>query len=152
MNRLLCILAVALAIAGCNRNTVYSHYEHTPIEGWGCSDTVCFCVTDIPQSDTYAEELGLRISTAFPYTALTFIVSQQAKASALDRIDTLTASLTDDEGNLNGKGGIDHHQYTFPLSNVHLEQGDTLRIAVTHCMRRETLPGISDLGIVITKP
>ena len=152
MNRVLCTLAVALALTSCNRNTLYSHYEHIPIEGWERSDTLNFRLTDIPQTGTYTEELGLRISTAFPYTALTLIVSQLAKASDLERTDTLTARLTDDDGNLNGQGGIDHHQYAFTLSAVKLQQGDTLTIAVRHAMRRESLPGICELGITVAQP
>lgn len=152
MNRLLFAFAVVLALAGCNRNTLYSHYEHTPVEGWERNDTVTFLVDGIPQTGTYTEELGLRISTAFPYAALTLIVSQQATASALERTDTLAARLADEEGNLNGEGGIDHFLYTFPLPAVDLQQGDTLRIAVSHCMRRETIAGISELGFIIHKP
>ncbi|MBR1411819.1 MAG: gliding motility lipoprotein GldH, partial [Prevotella sp.] len=47
--------------------------------------------------------------------------------------------------------GINHYQYTFPLATIDLEKEEALRIIIRHDMKRELLPGITDVGIQMTK-
>ena len=36
------MITVATTMVSCNRNTVYDHYEHTPLTGWEKNDTLIF--------------------------------------------------------------------------------------------------------------
>ena len=49
-NILMLMITVALALAGCNRKTIYSHYEHTPIGGWEKVDHLSFTLSPVPES------------------------------------------------------------------------------------------------------
>ena len=47
--------------------------------------------------------------------------------------------------------GISTYQYNFHLTTLTLNEGDSLHIAVRHNMKREILPGISDIGIRLSQ-
>ena len=144
-------LTVALIMSSCNRKAIYSHYEHTDIyNGWERGDTLEFLVPKVGEEGTYSEELGLRTTMTYPFTSLTMIVSQQALPSGFSRNDTVTMELTDEEGNRLGDG-ITLYQNVYALPDIHLSEQDSLRIVVLHNMKRESLPGISDVGMTIRR-
>ena len=64
-------------------------------------------------------------------------------------VDTLTCQLIDDSGNATGYG-INHYQYLFPLTTLKLDKGESVRVAIRHCMKREILPGILDVGVKLS--
>lgn len=144
------ILTVALVFASCNRKTIYSHYEPTPISGWEKSDTLSFCISPIQQDGTYSEEIGLRISGAYPFKGITLITSQYTQPYHILRTDTLHAHLIDDDGNIQGTG-VSYYQYNFRLATLRLYANDTLYVNIRHNMKREILPGISDIGVTLRK-
>ncbi|MGN1263814.1 MAG: gliding motility lipoprotein GldH [Prevotella sp.] len=140
------ILTVASALLSCNRKTVYDHYEPIDIDGWEKDDTVTFSIKPMDEGGTYDEAIGLRTTTAFPFRSVCLIVEQRVMPGGSLRCDTLLCSLMDDNGKVTGDG-VGCYQYIFPLADMTLAKGDSLHIAVRHNMRREILPGISDLGI-----
>lgn len=142
---LLCTLLV-----GCDNRTVYNHYEHTPVTGWERNDTLKFEVEAVEADGTYSEEIGLRINNSYPFMGLTLIVEQTRLPGGKERTDTLSCQLIRENGIAIGKG-MSHYQYLFPLKPLHLHEGDRLRIAIHHIMKREILPGISDVGIQIAR-
>lgn len=135
-------------MVGCNRKTIYSHYEPTPLAGWDRNDTLTFCVAPIPADGLYHEEVGLRTSSAFPFKGLTLVVEQRTLHAFMMRIDTLSAQLMESDGTIQGQG-ISYFQYSFPLTDVYLNGGDTLMVSVRHVMKREVLPGVSDVGVTV---
>lgn len=142
--------AATLAMTACTGNKVYDQYEHTPLAGWEKNDTLTFDVAKAAEAGTYASSLMLRINESFPFMSLTLIVEQQILPSHDITTDTLHCSLIDSGGNFNGQG-ISYHQYRFPITTMPLAAGDSLHISVRHDMKREILPGISDVGIMISK-
>ena len=144
------MLTVALAFASCNRKTVYSHYEHTPLVGWEKNDYLSFSLPPFNQGGTYREEVGLRINGAYPFMGLTLIVEQQVFPSGMTRTDTLWCKLIDADGTIQGEG-ISYYQYSFHLCDMPLHKGDSLHVQLHHNMKREILPGISDVGLTLRK-
>lgn len=138
------ILAVALTLASCNRPMIYSHYENVNTEGWERSEYKEFSVK-IPEDGTYSETIGLRATRAYPFTDITIIVSQHILPSDTSHSDTLNIAITDQEGNEQGLGII-HRQIDVPLSTIPLHKNDSLHISIRHFMRKEVLPGITDIG------
>ena len=47
--------------------------------------------------------------------------------------------------------GISYYQYNFPINIYKINRGDSIHIAIRHDMKREILPGVSDIGVKITK-
>ena len=96
------------------------------------------------------EEIGLRINSAYPFMSLNLIVEQTVYPSHETHCDTLRCSLIDKQGNAKGRG-ISHYQYLFHLTTLKLNKGERLYVAIRHDMKREILPGISDIGIRLTR-
>lgn len=148
------ILTVVLTVSGCNRKTVYHHYEHTPNVGWEKIDTLFFDIPPVSRSAVVQEEIGLRISQRYPFLGLSLIVQQEVIPDAQSgkrrfvRTDTLNCSLYDEDGTMKGKG-IGYYQYSFYLTDLSVSEKDSLHIAVRHNMRREILQGIVDVGIML---
>lgn len=137
-------------LTACNKQTVYNHYEHMLLSGWEKNDTVNFCIPDLSEGGNYTEELGLRINSEYPFMGLQLLIEQEILPSHEIRLDTLSCSLIDNQGNSKGQG-LNYYQYVFPLTTINLNKGDRLRISVRHDMKREILPGISDIGFRLTK-
>ena len=146
----LILFTVATTWMSCNRKTVYDQYGHTPIAGWEKSDTLQFSVKPMEAAGTYAEELGLRINGAYPFKGLTLIIEQHIYPAETVVRDTLNCALTDDNGNATGKG-ISYYQYNIPMKDLQLKQGDSLQVFIRHNMKREILPGISDVGLKMVR-
>jgi len=135
-------------MVGCNRKIVYCHYEHTPVAGWDKSDTLVFNVDSVPRGGVYSEKIGLRMYNTYPFKMLAVVVEQRAVPSGASRQDTLHMELVAENGDVLGRG-INLLQYTFPLGEISLKQGDSLRIRVFHHMRRQLLRGIADVGVSV---
>ena len=79
------------------------------------------------------------------------LVIEQTKLNTQERRkDTLNCVLVDENGHLLGQG-ISRFQYVFNLSTLHLQKDDSLHISIRHDMKREMLPGITDIGVHISK-
>lgn len=144
------LTATMLVVSSCTGNKVYDEYQHTPITGWEKNDTLTFSVPRMAEEGTYASTLMLRINDGFPFVGLTLIVEQKTIPGMEVKTDTVRCRLIDNGGNFNGQG-VSYHQYTFPVTIMPLAAGDSLYISVRHDMKREILPGVSDLGIMIEK-
>lgn len=161
MRRLIIFAAAIAILASCTGRKVYDHYDHTPLSGWDKVDELTYDVPAVKDSGLYATTLGLRINEAYPFQALTLIIQQKVihkpvkgnnkkanKVNAQTFTDTLNFSLFDDNGVIKGSG-ISYYQYHYRVSEMDLQAGDSLHITVTHDMRREIIPGISDIGIAV---
>ncbi|MBR1504944.1 MAG: gliding motility lipoprotein GldH [Prevotella sp.] len=140
----LCLLQVVMLTA-CKQRTVYHHYEHTPLSGWEKNDSLQFNIDTIRMAGTYAEEIGVRINGTYPFMQLNLIVMQTVKPAMKTHSDTLTCHLIDEQGQTLGSG-VSNYQYTFPVTTLQLSEGDCVEVSVRHDMKREILPGISDIG------
>ncbi len=160
LRTLVFITTVALVTASCNRKTIYHHYEHTSVDGWGKDDTLYFTLPPSKQRAVVQRDVELRISGNYPFRGLSLIVEQttipaHSKAaislqpSHYQRTDTISYELVDQEGNIKGQG-ISLYQYSFHMTDISLNEGDSLRISIHHAMQRETLPGIADIGLRLT--
>ena len=139
-------LAFLLLLAACDTRVVYNHYEHTSSAGWEKNDVLAFSTKPMTQDGNYIEEVGLRITTSYPFTQLTLVIEQTILPAHTLFRDTLNCDLINEKGIPEGPG-ISHFQYRFPLKALPLAKGDQLKVVVRHDMKREILPGISDVGI-----
>lgn len=153
MRKSLTIILMAVMIvmlAACNRRLVYDKYVSTPVAGWEKNDTLAFEVPPVDSTASYMACIGLRTTDAYPFTALTLVVEQRIYPRDEIKVDTVHCQLSDGKGNAAGKG-VSYHQYIFHLSSVSLQHGDSIYVRVRHDMKREILPGVSDVGLSLKR-
>ena len=92
----------------------------------------------------------MRINNRYPYMQVRLIVQQTVYPSGLTTTDMLDCDLIDEHGNAMGQG-VSQYQYIFPLKTLQLHRGDSLHVSVRHDMNREILPGITSIGIKLSK-
>ncbi len=150
LNTLYILFAVFTTVAmySCDDKTVYNKYNHTPIAGWEKNDTLMFDIPPLPQSGNYQEAVGLRVNDAYPFMSLCLIVEQKTYPSNNIQVDTINCNIIDKDGYTKGSG-ISYYQYNFDLKQVNINKGDSLHVCIRHNMKREILPGISDIGFAI---
>lgn len=145
------LLLVVLINVSCNqRRMIYNHYEHTPLSGWEKNDSLCFDIRPVAEAGTYRTELGVRISNEFPFLGITMEIRQTVLPSGKTTSRAMECKFIDKNGFIQGSG-ISLYQYSFPLDDVTLEKGDSLHIVIRHNMKREIMPGIPEIGILLEK-
>lgn len=142
-------IIAATALQSCNESKVYDKYDHTPLSGWEKNDTLRFDIPRLTADGMYESTLGLRITDNYPFMGLTLIVEQRLMPADTIFTDTVKCELTDRNGKTRGKG-VSYYQFRFPITKMQLSKGDSLHIRVRHDMKREMLPGISDVGISLS--
>ncbi len=143
-------------LSSCKDALVYDQFTHTPIAGWEKNDTLSFEIPPLAASGYYQEQLGLRITGAYPFMGLTLIVEQtiypdkDKKWEKSVKVDTIQCDLIDKNGVTKGQG-ISYYQYNFPINVYHISEKDSIHVTVRHDMKREILPGISDIGLKLSR-
>ena len=139
------VMTAAVAVS-CATDTVYYSYAHTPVAGWEKNDTLTFNIPGMTTPGTYSQQVGLRMTSAFPFTSISLIVEQRIMPQGKVLTDTIKCPITDIRGNFLGDG-ISSFQYMFPLREVTLNKKDSIHVSIRHNMKREILPGVSDIGL-----
>ena len=146
---LLYVLAVGgLLTASCAGDTLVHRYAALPADGWARRDTVCF---DLP---VYAENIsgiltvGLRTKTGVAIRDIVLAVEQCDSDAFVVRRDTVCYPLTDSEGDAL-TSGVNFHQYETQFVPFRMEKDRKGCVRIYHLMTRETIPGITELGIRI---
>lgn len=153
--RLIPYLSVAIVSAlciltACDGQTLYHSYLHVPANGWEKHDTLVFHTDSIPQDATYQFQLELRSTDKFPYQSVWVIVEREFTPPQSLRRDTVECQLLDPVTQKTGRG-IYLYQYSIPLPPLHLHKGQNGEIRIRHYMRRESLPGLHDIGIRMSR-
>lgn len=161
---------LAILISSCQDKTVFHQYEATDIEGWDVTERVDFSIDTLTFGGNFQPTLHLRTTTGgeYPFQALAIAVTQRwvlpaksapatpAKSATttaplatdsllIERTDTLQCRFTTNTGHRLEKG-ISRSQFSYSLPQLHLPTGAVGTISITHLMRKETIPGISDVG------
>lgn len=137
-----------LIVVGCGQRRVETYcFRATPVDGWETTDSLVFPIDTVHQAGRYRLSIGVRTSAAnpYPFQTLALSITTRLQGKKAQR-DTALCSLTDKDGDVNGQG-VSLYQYAFPVSELHLEKGQTGTITVQHLMRRNLLPGVANVGI-----
>lgn len=140
----------ALLLGGCDESVVYHHYVSTSILGWEKNDTLEFNIPRLITTDRYREEIDVRISNEYPFKSINLVIEQQFFPGKRVKRDVLRCQFTDAKGHFEGHG-TNFYQYRYVLDDVILRQNDSVHITIKHDMKREIVPGISDIGVRLTR-
>lgn len=147
---------VVCLLSACHTNTQYHVYQSVSGgEGWQRTDSVGFELPPEVPAGTYQMEVGIRHTGAYPYRDIWLSVTRVDGDSLPSHTDTLHIYLADEKGQWHHEGavgGLFQTAYIWdePVVLTTDSLGRSFRIA--HLMRKNPLPGISDVGIRLFFP
>ena len=144
------LLVAVMLFTACTGEVAYHHYEHVAEEGWDKEDTLILKTDTLYETATYSVEVNLRTTAEYPYKQLMLMVEEKLLPNKAKRVFPVTFQIASDEGERNGEKLL-YYELEKQLAMQQLSQGDSLQFRIYHKMRRQTLPGIKDVGIKIEK-
>ncbi len=139
----LAVVAVAMVASSCYYRRVYYQFRPVSVAGWQSGDTLRF---PLPQlSGVFTLTVYARTTNLYPYRNLSLRVI--CGDSAID----VPLLLADKNGKSKGQKGIGATEVRLDAGRVKLNQKTNKELLVVHNMRRELLPGISDVGISLDR-
>lgn len=131
---------IALLLAGCNGNTVYSSSKSLPEDGWN-KDSVLSYHYEIMEDGQYDILLYVRHTENYPYQNMWLFVDN----------DTIEFYLADQRGRWlgNGVGRLKEMPVLYG-QNKTLQKGE-YTLHIQQGMREDMLQGVSNIGVRIEK-
>lgn len=139
-----------MALASCTSDTLMHSYLPIPGRNWERRDTLRFSLPEAQEDFDGWLYVGLRLGSQFPYREVYLRVDRHLHNPDVTLSDTVRYNLSDEDGRLTKQGGslLQFEDYALP---IHLKAEQTGEVVITHLMRQETLPHVSDVGIRIAK-
>lgn len=143
------IALVTALLTACHTETVYHSYSHTPSVGWDRGDTLVIRPLRIDSTDEYTEELTLRTSNDFAYDRLCVVVEHIVLPRGRTTYDTVTLNTSEQAEEIESRG-VSRHQFSATLPPRYYVKGDSIITYIHHNMKRQTIQGVSDVGLKIS--
>lgn len=145
------VLLVLFMLCGCQQQVTYHAFWHIYEPGWDKTDTLYFDISPVPKDGNYRLDAELRTDKDYPFQQLTIQIEQTVYPSKECFHNKIDCNLISETGVIKGDG-ISYFQYQFYVRGLNLHQGDSVHISLTHNMKREIMPGISDVGVKLSLP
>ena len=145
------VLLALIVLCGCQQQVAYHEFRHIYEPGWDKSDTIHFDTRSLSAGGSYRLDAEVRTDKNYPFQKLTIEIEQAVYPSKEKYHDVIDCDLISEEGVIEGDG-ISYFQYQFHVRDLSLHQGDSVHICLTHNMKREIMPGITDVGIRLSLP
>ena len=145
------VLLALIVLYGCQQQVAYHQFRHIYEPGWEKTDTLHFNISPLSRDGHYRLDAELRIDKDYPFQQLTIEIEQTVYPSKKRFYDKIDCDLISEKGFIEGDG-ISYFQYQFHIRDLSLHQGDSVHISLTHNMKREIMPGISDVGVRLSLP
>jgi len=139
-----------ILIGACQSGVAYHHFRHISAPGWDKSDTLHFDIAPLKESGRYEVTAELRTNKDYPFQRITLVVNQTVYPKKKESHDVLDCQLITQDGIIEGDG-ISYFQYQFRVGDMELNKGDSIHLCVSHNMKREIMPGITDVGICLSR-
>lgn len=153
---IIALMVIAVGAVSCSDPRTYDQYKNVSLQGWSRNDTLTF---DIPRQweGNYQLDLCLRAAQTYPYRNISMIMDRkviyykQHKKQEKTYSDTINCEIINDKGILVGQKGITSTEIRQAIIAFRLNRNDSMHVTIRHIMSRESLPGISDVGIRLIK-
>lgn len=153
---IIALMVITMGAASCSDPRTYNRYKSVSLHGWSRKDTLTF---DIPRQweGIYQLDLCLRAAQTYPYRNISMIIERkviyyrQRKKREKTYNDTINCEIVNDKGILAGQKGITSTEIRQAITSFRLNRNDSMHVTIHHIMNRESLPGISDVGIRLLK-
>ncbi len=146
------IVCIAWILSSCNHSVVYQSNSSVNEKGWLPTDSLVFAFSIDEINRPLNFYFNVRNTTDYPYQNLYLFITTRYPNGTYSR-DTAECIFATPEGKWLGKGNgrIKDSRFIFKRNLYFPQKGDYI-IVVNHGMRENSLKGIHDLGIEISKP
>jgi gliding motility-associated lipoprotein GldH len=147
----LLLLLIFSVLTSCQSDVIFSEHERMSSEGWNRHNTALFTPVIADTLSASSIDVTLRTGSSYPFRNIYLFITTAAP-NGTRLVDTLEYILADEKGNRLGKGTGDIRELKLNLrENVYFPQSGTYVFRIEHAMREETLEGIYDVGLTITR-
>lgn len=149
MNKAIClIVALACMLACHDANHVWQEQQSIDGCNWSSSDALHYHIQVDDTVSLFNLFIDVRNRTDYPFSNLYLFVTAQAPTGATST-DTVDYTLAKDNGEWTGKGMMSKFKDNrFPYrTNIRFPVKGEYLITVKQGMRRDSLPGIANIGI-----
>ena len=158
----ICLWAMMLTgcLCACRQRPLFYVYQPLPSGEWHTMDTLCFELAEVPADGRYQVSVGVRTTNLYPYEDLWLVVERRDADDSRHR-DTLCLQVNGEQGTggLRRSGqqmpvwqtaGTVIHECEDSVATLDLTvQRMPVRLLIYHLMRRQSLTGISDVGVKV---
>jgi gliding motility-associated lipoprotein GldH len=146
---MLCAMAIALMIAGCDSNRVFEKNEEFKDRTWKIAAPATFDFQISDASKKYNLLMDVRNSIEYPFARLFVNYDLKSDSTSLSR-ELISVYLFDQKtGKPFGTSGIgDIYDHQFPiLKNFTFKRAGNFHMSFQQFMRQDTIPGILAVGL-----
>jgi gliding motility-associated lipoprotein GldH len=145
------LITVSLLATACNNNVFHNESVHLKNDEWKSADTLFYSFDTKDTLSAYDFYFEVRNTTDYDMQNLYLFITAYYPGNTYSR-DTAECILAAPDGKWYGKGMGKHkdNRFLFRKGVRFLKAGNYV-IAVNQAMRKKTLKGISDVGILIKK-
>ena len=149
-SNLLLIAPLLFLITACTSKEIFSEFHSFSDATWSRSEKVNFEVSVLDSTQQYDVFLEIRNNNDYPFRNLWLFVDITTP-DGKQRRDTINAELADVYGKWYGKG-VSLYTYSFPYElKIQYPNTGAFIYSITQGMREESLNGISDIGLTVSK-
>lgn len=138
---------LGLALISCDNNRYYEHNEAIANGTWFYDDAKAFEVEIEDSLLAFNFYINVRNTVDYEFANLYFFIKSELPDGEFAQ-DTVECQLADYQGKWLGNGRGEFRDNSFILrENMRFQKNGTYRFWLKHGMRRDSLKGISDVGI-----
>ena len=142
------LLSTVLFVS-CQEALFYSHYEHVSCKGWNNCDTLVFDIPQTEEDETFSLQLCVRTTDSYEYNSIAFTTEVLADSIPV-AYDTIHINIYDEKGNSRGIG-FPYTEIASEPKIITLNAGKNYQIRITHAMRLNPLPNVTEAGITLQR-
>lgn len=139
-----------LLCTSCIDNVVLHTYSHVSPDEWEKLDDVSISSAALNDDGEYAASVEIRNNNEYPFTQLILRIETTVYPSLESFVDTVRVPMASKKGTYSPRG-IMYHQHSEEFLRARFAKGDSVVFNISHCMKRSTLPAITDVGIKMQK-
>jgi len=143
-------LLIMLGIFSCTNNEFFFEYHSFTNSEWNRDNPAVFNVNIADNSQPYNVSIELRNDNSYPFSNIWLFVDYKMPNGSV-RADTISAELADVYGKWYGKGMSLYNLSISYEKMVHFPDTGTYTYSIRQGMRENTLKGISDIGLKVSK-
>lgn len=148
--RLCCLYVISccMGLAACQQGVVYHVYQPVDNIAWERTDTLHFDCPRLADGGRFRCSVGIRFQEQMPYRDVNLVLEHRIGNE--HQRDTLSLMLTDDDGKWLTQG-VALHEYEAEAATIEVPATATVELLIYHIMPRQSLTGLTEVGLKIEK-